>query len=156
MGRSNSASSTDKNCRGERCLNSEDPSMLSSSGQEGIDGDETLYRRVPVKMKWYDPVTGRLSPEAFHPNRKDESGISLDRKKYRTLEEAAQGPHMDGYYVAVLRAAELQAHGITVAAKPNAGNPGHAEIPRLNYAERRIDRCKEWQKLLCARVNRGG
>lgn len=121
--------------------------MLSSSA-EGIDGDETLYRRVPVKMKWYDPVTGRLSPEAFHPNRKDESGISLDRKKYRTLEEAAQGPHMDGYYVAVLRAAELQAHGITVAAKPNAGNPGHAEIPRLNYAERRIDRCKEWQKLL--------
>ncbi len=68
-----------------------------------IADDELLYRRVPVSKGWHDDAG--LSPEAFDPRPNEESGISVYRANFITIEKAAQGKSKQGYWVAVLRAA---------------------------------------------------
>lgn len=86
------------------------------SGNEPIDDNEILYRRIPVSMGWYDK--NGLSPEAFEPRGGETTGISISRRKYTSLEEAAKGPSKQGYHVAVLRAGDLRAQGIEVVPRP--------------------------------------
>ena len=76
-----------------------------------IEDDEVLYRRISVRSEWY--TDSQLSAQAFHPNSRDESGISVFRARFRTLEETT-GPSPDGYFVAVLHAGELRNRGIIV------------------------------------------
>jgi hypothetical protein len=81
-------------------------------GTEPVAEDELLYRRIPVSKGWYDEKG--LSPEAFYPRPDEESGISVSRAKYVSVEKAGQGKSKKGYWVAVLRAGDLRQHGIRV------------------------------------------
>ena len=104
-----------------------------------ISDDEILYRRIPASTGWYDPSrTPVLEPEAFRPNRNDNTGISLSRRKYSTVEQAARGQPGKSYYVALLRAAEICAAGMDVVPKPLPDDPGHAEIPELTFGESKV------------------
>jgi hypothetical protein len=122
---------------------------------ESIADDEELYRRIPVTTNWYDPeLDAPPSYRAFRPTKYDHSGLSLSRASFTTPnEEAGRGPGRM-YFIAVLRAGDVRAHGMEVVAKPEPENPGHAELPGLTYDSRR--QTEEIQVLLaeqlCLRV----
>jgi hypothetical protein len=80
--------------------------------------------------------------------KKDTTGISVDRAKYQSLEEAAKGHPGKTYFVALLRAGDLRKQGIQVVSRPEAQEPGHAELPGLNYENRKSDQVLVWKKLL--------
>ena len=123
--------------------------MPADDGTEPIGDDEILYRRIPKSQGWYDPDKDpSISPQAFKPNKNDETGISISREKYKSIEEAAKGRPGKAYFVAVLRAGDLRNRDIEVVASPEEDDPGHAEIPCLNYAERREDKAMESKTLL--------
>ena len=126
--------------------------MPVGDGTEPIADDELLYRRVPTSAGWYDPETCLLKPEAFGPHKtQDATGLSVSRAKYKSIEEAAKGRAGKSYYVAVLRAGDLRRNGITIIPRPEvlgAYDPGHAELPDLDSANRKSDRTLERQRLL--------
>ena len=128
--------------------------MSAADGSEPLDDDELIYRRILAKAGHFNPDSRRLSPEAFRPGKHDETGISVDRNKYRTLEEAAHGRNENGYYVAVLCVGDLRREGLDVVPKPTLDNSGHAEIPALNYCERRSDQVQQWKVLLAHKLTR--
>jgi hypothetical protein len=123
--------------------------MPDTDGSEPVEDDEILYRRIPASQGWYDPAQDpSLSPETFRPGKKDTTGISVDRAKYQSLEEAAKGHPGKTYFVALLRAGDLRKQGIQVVSRPEAQEPGHAELPGLNYENRKSDQVLVWKKLL--------
>lgn len=111
-----------------------------------VADDELLYRRVPVSKGWY--ASGGLSPEAFLPRRDEDTGISVFRAKYKTLDDAAHGRSKQGYYVAVFRAGDLRRAGIEVAAAPLVDEPGHAELTDLTCHNRHLPESIERQRIL--------
>jgi hypothetical protein len=122
-------------------------------GTDPIADDELLYRRIPVSKGWYDEQG--LSAEAFDPRPDEETGISIYRAKYVSLEKAAQGKSKKGYWVAVLRAGDLRRHGIRVEPRPLPEDPGHAELPDLTCHNRDSAEARERQQRLvelCLRV----
>jgi hypothetical protein len=122
-------------------------------GTEPIADEELLFRRIPASQGWYDPqATPPLNPEAFRANANDTTGLSLYREKYKTIDEAARGREGKEYYVAVLKAGDLRAVGIDIAPRPLEGDPGHAEIPEMNYADRKTDRSRDCKVLLADRL----
>ncbi|MBI4716806.1 MAG: hypothetical protein HY763_03300 [Planctomycetes bacterium] len=124
-----------------------------SDGTEPIADDELLYRRVPEA--WFDRKTdARPSPLAFKPREGDVTGISVSRGKYKTPEQAAVNQSGKSYYVAVLRAGDLRTCGMDVVARPQEGDPGHAEIPELTFASRQTPTAKGFQLLLAERLCR--
>lgn len=128
--------------------------MADEDGTEPIANAELLYRRIPVSMGWVAGNT--LSPEAFRARPEDVTGISLSRAKYASVEHAARGPSLHGYYVAVLRAGDLRSVGIDPSPDPLPDDPGHAEISSLTYANRKSDAAIEQRNRLagplCLRV----
>lgn len=114
-----------------------------------IRDDELLYRTISVKSGHF--ADGSLSPQAFHPNSRDESGISLFRAEYREIQETV-GPSSDGYFVAVLQAGEMRARGIIVEPKPDLGDGvidiSHAELPQINRAAKKSDAVAELKEVL--------
>ena len=129
--------------------------MTELPGGEPVLDDELLYRRIPVSTKWYDlDRTPTLEPEAFRPNRNDDTGISVSRAKYKTVRQAATGRAGRKYYVAVVRARDLRGAGMEVAARPLSDDPSHAEITSLTYGNRKLKRAIEWRALL-AELARG-
>lgn len=115
-----------------------------------IEDDEILYRRIPISQ--YDSTDPNPSPEAFRPHKNDTTGISLSRGKHTTIEKAARGHSEDGYYIAILRAGDLRKKGIEVVPKPLHDNPGHSEIPQINYTTRKTDSVKEYKNLLAEKL----
>mgnify|MGYP007026272002 CR=1 FL=1 len=126
--------------------------MTHPPGSEPVLDEEILYRRIPASTNWYDPDrTPPLEAEAFRPNRNDESGVSLARAKYKTVEQAACGRAGKQYYVAVLRAGDMRAAGVDVAARPLADDPSHTEIPGLTYDNRKSKQAIEWRVVATCR-----
>lgn len=129
-------------------------------GIDPIADEELLFRRVPASMRWYDPTTGALRPEAFGPHKqRDATGISVSREKYKSIEEFARGQPGKSYYVAVLRAGDLRRNGIEVVPRPETPtgyDPAHAELPVLNASNYKADETLERQWVLavelCLRV----
>ena len=125
-----------------------------------IADEELLFRRVPASTGWYDQTTSALNAEAFGPSKKrDTTGISVSREKYKSIEEAAHGQPGKSYYIAVLRAGDLRRHGIEVVPRPETPtghDPAHAELPGLNASNYNTDETVEWQRVLaeelCLRV----
>jgi len=117
-------------------------------GSEPITDDELLYRRVP---QVYYPG-GDLSPKAFKATDLDESGLSLVRAGYSTPERAAITGRNKPMYIAVLRAGDLHEHGLTIVPRPLPGNPGHCEIPELQYVDRQDSFSRGAQVLLATRL----
>ena len=124
--------------------------MPVSSGHEPIDDDELLYRKIPVSMKWYDEYG--VEPVAFRPRKDETTGISLDREKYRSPQEAAQGRSPDGYWVAVLRVGDLRNEEIEVVPNPIEGNPGHVLLPGINYIDKKKGHVLSWMELLAKKL----
>lgn len=120
-----------------------------------IDEDELLYRSISVRSGHYE--NGILSAQAFHPNSRDKTGISVFRAKYRPIEEAV-GPSPDGYYVAVLHAGELRSRGIAVEPQPDVGNGvidiSHAELPQITRALKKSTEVAELKEILVELSNR--
>ncbi len=126
--------------------------MPNQDGTEAIADDEILYRRIPASTNWYEPDKERpLSQLAFNPTKEDPTGLSLVRKKYKTIQEAGMG-RGKSYFVAILRAGDLRAKGIEVAPRPEPGDPGHAEIPGLTHENRRDNRSRDWKVLLAHKL----
>lgn len=118
-------------------------------GVEPLDSEEILYRKIPVSMRWYDvAIAPPLSPQAFGPREDDETGLSLDRAKYRSLAECARGRPGKAYFVAVLRVRDLWARGINVVPAPLPENVGHCELPQITYQIRKSDDVQEKMKIL--------
>jgi hypothetical protein len=44
-----------------------------AQGDDPVDPDEILFRRIPASTGWYDPPS--LAPEAFRPNKNDTTGL---------------------------------------------------------------------------------
>jgi hypothetical protein len=123
-------------------------------GTEPIADDEELYRRIPVSTNWYDPDTDAPpSPRAFRPHEdRDGTGLSLYRGKFCTPREVAQNDRGKQYYIAVLRAGDLRAHGIEITPAPIPPDKlGHAELPGLRADNRRDT--EETQMLLAERLS---
>lgn len=120
--------------------------MSLPPGSESIADDELLYRRIPVSKNWYS--NDGLSPEAFDPRDDETTGISFYRAKYVTIEQAARGLSKKGYYVASFRASDLAANGIIVVPRPEADDPGHAELPDLRFDNREADEALGLKHLL--------
>lgn len=127
--------------------------MTDLLGCEPVLDDELLYRRVPASTNWFDPDrTPPLEPEAFRPNRNDDTGISVSRAKFKTAHQAAMGRPGKEYYVAVLRARDIRAAGMEVAARPLSNDPSHAEIISLTYSNRKSKQAIEWRALLAEQL----
>ncbi len=117
-------------------------------GTEPVADVELLYRRITVLSGWYSPETG-LNPAAFAPHKTaDETGLSIWRAKYKSTEEAARGRSGKSYYVAVLLAGDVRRQGIEPIPRPFPNDPGHAELPDLNSANRKTERTRELQRIL--------
>lgn len=118
---------------------------MSQAGPSGpIDDDEYLYRRVPVKMVgWVRDQ--RVNHHAFRPNSNDTTGLSLERASLGSPEDAARGRSSAGYYIARVKYKDLRELGLEVVPKPTDDRPGHVELPRLNYENRKSDQAEEWQ-----------
>lgn len=114
-----------------------------------IEDAELLYRSVSVRSGHYED--GVLSAQAFHPNSRDESGISLFRAKYRPIEQAV-GLSPDGYYVVVLQAGEMRPRGILVEPRPDVGGGvidiSHAELPQITRALKKSDDVADFKEIL--------
>jgi hypothetical protein len=119
-------------------------------GNDPIDDEELLYRRIPVSQNWYDPAsTLPPSPKAFKPHRtNDASGLSLYRARFKTAQEVAANDREARFYVAVLKAGDLRRRGVEVLPRPLPGDPGHAELPDLRSDNRDQTRCLELQLAL--------
>ncbi|MBN1345415.1 MAG: hypothetical protein JXQ73_22165 [Phycisphaerae bacterium] len=129
--------------------------MCEQDGREPIDDDEILYRRIPVSQGWYDSAKHPpVNSQAFMPTKHDEDGISLWRAKYKTVEEAAQGPSGKGYFVAILRAGDIRREGIQATPTPELAGPGHVSLPDLNYKDRRTDKVLEAARRLATTICR--
>ncbi|MGH7137892.1 MAG: hypothetical protein ACREHD_19250, partial [Pirellulales bacterium] len=62
-----------------------------------ISDDEIVYRRVPVSQGW---VTEHgISMNSFKPRPDDDTGISVYRARFLSVEQAAKGLSKQGYYV---------------------------------------------------------
>jgi hypothetical protein len=128
-------------------------------GTEPIADDELLYRRVPASLPWYDPTSNELRPQAFGPNKKrDLTGISVFRAKYKPIEEVAHGQPGRSYFVAILSAGDVRRAGIRVEPSPNTPtgyDAAHAELPDLNAANCKDSATLERERVLvevCQRV----
>jgi len=105
-----------------------------------LEDDEFVFRRIPAsKTDWV--IEGEVMPEAYSPRVDDNTGISVTRKKYKSLIEAAKGMSPRGYYIAVLRVGDLRAKGIEVVHQPylkdDKYDRSHAEISLITYQNRK-------------------
>lgn len=129
------------------------------NGLDPIADDEFLYRRVSAtaQPQLFDPVSRVLNDQAFAPHKiRDVTGLSIARAKYKRIEDAGQGQPGKSYFVAVLRAGDLRQHGIIIEPRPEANDPGHAELPQLNAGNYKDSETLERQRLLvsiCLRVD---
>ena len=118
---------------------------------EPIEDDELLYRRV--QLVHFDPSQGPCpSPQAFRATAHDETGVSVFRAKFTTVEDVVRNDRGKSYYVAVLRAGNLRANCIDVVPKPQEDRPGHAELPGLTYENRKSDTSEEARQLLARKL----
>ena len=124
--------------------------MPSPAEFEPIADDEILYRRVPVSKGWIDEHG--VWPDAFEPRADDDTGLSVYRARFVSLEDAAKGLSKRGYYVLAMRAGDLRAVGIDVVPMPHDDLPGHAEIPSLAYHERETELSRQQRELLADRL----
>src|SRR6478609_9156755 len=120
--------------------------MAECDGTEPVEDDETLFRRVPVNPKYYNPEIDPLpTPLAFRPREDDKTGLSVSRAKYTTMFDVVGNPRDKSFYVAVLVAGSLGERGIRVEPAPEPGDPGHVELPDLRYDNRSSREAEEWQ-----------
>ena len=129
-------------------------SATDLDGSEPVVDHELLYRRIPVSQGWFDAaVDPKPLLQAFRARPDDVTGISVVRgEPYNTVEQAAQGSSKSGYYVLVLRAGDLRAHGIDVVPRPVEGILGHAEITNLTAANRDSDEAQRLMELLAEKL----
>ncbi len=121
--------------------------MPDAESPTHVDNDEFVFRRIPIRPGWYNPVTGVLMRQAFNPREDDAAGLSVTRAHSERqpdfltpAQDAALGTNTSGYYVAVLRVGDLREAGVEVVASPDLPqNPGHAHLPQLAYDSRRSD-----------------
>jgi hypothetical protein len=123
-------------------------------GTEPIADDELLYRRIPVSQGWYDAaIDPKPLLQAFRARLDDVTGLSVVRgEPYNTVEKAAQGSSKSGYFVVVLRAGDLRAHGIDIVPRPVEGIAGHAEITNLTAMNRDTDEAQHIMELLAEKL----
>ena len=120
-------------------------------GTEPIEDDELLYRRIQL-VHFAPEQSEEPSPQAFHPGKRDETGLSLFRAKYTTPQRVAENDRGKRYYVAVLRAGDLRSRGLQVVPRVEGHAPGHAEIPQLTYESRKEGEAKEAEQLLARKL----
>ena len=101
---------------------------------EPIDRDELLYRRVIHNHYKQGDPTLPLPYAALKPEKRDITGLSLFRNRYRTAESIVRPGRPD--YVAVFHVGTLLDNGINVVIS-EAGGSGHVEIPDVTYDRRK-------------------
>jgi len=115
--------------------------------------EEHILRRVLVSRNWYDPNTGRVSPNAFRAEKHDTDGISVSLRRLRSAkQEGESGRNPAGYHVAELPTSAVLTNSMTIEPSPVPENPGHAHIPELNYENRKEDISYERRQALADAV----
>lgn len=100
-----------------------------------VQDAEFVYRRI--HRRFYDASVPTLfRSEAFRPNQKDDTGLSVFRAAFvqpvDTLANIDAAKRKD-YYVARLAVQDLRRLGLTVVPEPDPNGPlGHAVIPELS------------------------
>jgi hypothetical protein len=122
-----------------------------------IDDDEILYRRIPVSMGWCDGDS--VFPEAFGPTKRDVTGLSIYRARFKSLESVAAGKSKQGYYVTELLAGDVRLAEIEIVPQPNVPDgydDAHAELPEITYPNRKSDAVLQLQRKLaelCTKIH---
>ncbi len=114
-----------------------------------IDDSEILYRRIPVSKEWYQK--GIVYAEAFEPRPEELTGLSLFRKRFKSIEAVSRGLAKQGYFVASLKVADIRAAGISVVPRPETSDgwdDAHVELPELTGNVRGSDSAEEMQSKL--------
>lgn len=128
-------------------------------GEEPVDGDEIVYRRIPLGC--FDAANRLVAIAAFKPRSEDTTGLSVTRAKYHPcIEDVARNPRGRKYYVAVLKVSELRARGIEVAPRPLHADdphhpdydPGHAELPQITYSQRHTNDVMQLMEMLATEL----
>lgn len=108
-----------------------------------VEEGEILFRRIPKSQPWYDPHGDDSHPKwaAYQPNKRDVTGISLVRARFKTIEEAARGAEGKEYFIAKLRASDLIALGLTLRTDAEVElEPGdEPDIAHVSVAELRTE-----------------
>lgn len=118
--------------------------MLDSDAAEPIGSNELLLRRIPQSQNWVRADKKSVDPLAFRPRESDATGLSFGRAKYNApAQEAAKGARGRRFFVAILSVNLIRVNGMEVVPRPLVGNPGHAELIDLTFANRRSDRARE-------------
>lgn len=105
-----------------------------------LQPDEIVYRRIAYVH--FPPSEKQPQEAAFTPHPNDDTGISLCRARYKTVEQAAQGRPDRRYHVAKMRVGDLNRIGLTVIADDPDNDPSHAIIPELRRAVYEKDKDK--------------
>jgi hypothetical protein len=122
-------------------------------GQNEIEETEELCRRIPASTGWYDPERDDTSPEAFQPRTDDTGGLSLYRRKFQSPEDlAAVGSSKAGYYVAIVKVADLQRAGIHIR-QDDPNDCSHVVVPELRADNRKRDEALELMQKLAGLVS---
>ena len=128
--------------------------MASATDPQPLADDEILFRRIPAKPEFYDPVGG-IRELAVKPTQNDTDGLSLSRECVGPAGTAATGPAGREFFVASFRVSELIGRiGLTVV----ADRDDHAVITDLTHDLRRSkdpavgDRLTEMYKQLVRAV----
>jgi hypothetical protein len=111
---------------------------------EAFDESEFVYRRI--HSRFYDPsLAVPVLLEAFRPNRKDSTGISVFRARFAQPEDCLprDPAKRSGYALARLAVSDLRNLGLGVRPEPIPdGPPGHAVIPELCWGSYESDRAR--------------
>jgi hypothetical protein len=95
--------------------------------------------------------------DAFRPTKRDKTGISVIRRRFKSAKDAGKGKNPAGYFVARLLVSDLRANGLDVVPRPqtNEGiDHAHAELPDLNAGNRRTDDVRLRTKILAELANK--
>lgn len=126
---------------------------IMPDGNDPIADGEIIYRRIPTKPNFHDPVVSdRPRVPAFRPREEDTTGLSVFRAKYVTPRELTANERGARYFIACFLASDLRAHGIIVEPRPLPNALGHAEFISLRYGNRNTDAGLEQQRALADKV----
>jgi hypothetical protein len=114
--------------------------------EQELPPDETVYRRIAESNAKDWIQNGKVSANAFLPNRGDSDGLSFSRA--RTAQEAAEtGRTGKRFYVVPVRVADI---GRRADLKIVADSPTHAVIPGWTLQARDSDFVREGADHLAA------
>lgn len=116
---------------------------MSSSPEDQVSGDETVFRTFFDRVDWWNAKAGTLTSQVFEPSASDTDGLSVIRSKSHNALDAARLKHRERIarklepeplVVAEVSVGLLLEKSLSVVPDPLPDVPGHALIPEITIA----------------------